>query len=200
VLVGVVSGALLGACILGVVARNSALNGSDAASPVPADRTDERSRADAPVSPGATLSPTGVPPSPVVDQSLDSATRFAYEWFSALNDAVSSGNTVRLDAMSAAGCVACARARKVVQDAYRGGGTLRGGTYELRSVRADSFWSPSHPILQVVFDRSPRSSYSAAATLRSTLASATFATCQLVLTWEPEGWRVREVLARTSIA
>jgi hypothetical protein len=137
--------------------------------------------------------------SPVADQSLASATQFVSAWFDALNQAVSSGNTSRLDAASAEGCVACARARQLVQDAYRDGGTLRGGVYQVRSVRADSFWSPSHQVIEVVFDRSPRSGLTAAGTVRSTLASATFATCDVVLERDPHGWRVRELLARTSI-
>ncbi len=200
-MVGAVSGAVLGAFILGAAVRYSALHGSGVASPGPAGhQTDGRSRAEAPVSPGATLTSTEVPPTRVGDQSLASATQFVSEWFRALNRAVSSGDTSRLAAMSAKGCVACARAQQVVQEAYRGGGTLRGGTYEVRSVGADSFWSPSHPVVQVVFDRSPRTSVTAAATVRSTLPGTTFATCQLVLTWDPHGWRVREVLARTSIA
>jgi Protein kinase domain len=195
---GVVSGAVLVACMLGVVARNSGLTGDGVATPVPAGQpADGKNRARTPVGPGTAQPSRPVPPG---DQSLAGATRFASEWFSALNEAVSSGNTSRLDARSAAGCAACARARQVVRDARSDGGTLRGGTYAVRSVRADSFWSASHPVLQVVFDRSPRSSLTAAGAVRSALPGATFATCQMVLTWGPQGWRVREVLAGTSIA
>jgi hypothetical protein len=195
VMVGVVSGALLMAGILGVVVRNLVLSGSSGASPAVSDYpTEVGSRVPAPADPGVSPTSTVVARSPVVDQSLAGATQFVSEWFGALNQAVSSGNTSRLDAVSAEGCVACVRARQVVQDAYRGGGSLRGGVYQVRSVRADSFWSPSHRVLQVVFDRSPRSSLTAAGTVRSTMASATFATCELVLEWEPHGWRVHELL------
>jgi hypothetical protein len=198
-MVGVVSAALLGACVVAVIARNSTQGGNDHALPRQAGQATDRSQAQDPVSPRAALSSAAVPGSGAADQSSAAATRFVFDWFGALNRAVSSGDTAQLDAMSAAGCSACARARQVVREAYRDGGTLRGGLYEVRSAKPDSFWGPSHRVVHVVFDRSPRVSVSAGGTERFRLASATFATCQLVLDWKPHGWQVREVLATAPI-
>lgn len=155
-------------------------------------------------SPGASsaaLEPVAAPTAPpslaasATPESLDGATAFVYHWFATLNYAVSTGDVAAFQAASSPQCRACADAGTVIRDGYRDRASLRGGTYTVRTVSADDFWSLEAPSLRIVFDRSPRSAIGPDGSLVEVVPGGSFLTCQIVLERADGAWRVREVLS-----
>jgi len=67
---------------------------------------------------------------------------------------------------------------------------MRGGSYTIRDVGTDGFFTVEHPALTTVFDRSPRSTVAGAGTELGQLSGITFATCRVILERNGSGWRV----------
>ncbi|HLT09726.1 MAG TPA: DUF6318 family protein [Micromonosporaceae bacterium] len=149
----------------------------------------------------AALEPIAAPSAPpslaasATPESLEGATAFVYHWFAALNYAVSTGDVTAFQAASSPQCRACADAGTVIRDGYRDRASLRGGTYTVRTVSADDFWSLEAPTLRIVFDRSPRSAIGPDGSLVEVVPGGSFLTCQVVLERADGAWRVREVLS-----
>jgi hypothetical protein len=76
---------------------------------------------------------------------------------------------------------------------------LRGGAYAVRAARTDDFWNPERAVVQVVFDRSPRTTVAPGGQAGVELPGATFVTCQVVLTHSGNTWLVREVLSNVQL-
>jgi serine/threonine-protein kinase len=138
------------------------------------------------------------PPSAATAATVDGATAFVKYWFDALNYAVSTGNTASVDAASGPDCETCAAASKAIKDAYQNGGALRGGGYTIRQITTDNFFNVAEPDIDIVFDRSPRSTVTATGQQITVLPGTTFATAQLLLERSDNKWRMRSVLSSAS--
>jgi hypothetical protein len=138
------------------------------------------------------------PPSAATAATRDGATAFVKYWFDALNYAVSTGNTASVDAASGPDCEACAAASKAIKDAYQNGSALRGGGYTIRQITTDNFFTVSEPKIDVVFDRSPRSTVTATGQQITILPGTTFATAQVLLERSDNKWRMRSLLSSAS--
>jgi len=139
------------------------------------------------------------PPASAAPQTLDGAIAFVNHWFEALTYAVVTGDTVALDMASSPQCRACADAARLIRDGYRGGASLRGGGYAVRTVAEDDFWTVERPALRVVFDRSPRSAVDADGQLRDVFDGGSFLTCEVLLERAEGRWRLLELLSPSSI-
>ncbi len=153
----------------------------DTPSPLPASRVAT-----------STSGPPSVP-ADAKDASAAGATSFVKYWFSALTYASTTGNTAPFQAASAPDCQACTAALQTIRTAWQNGGRLRGGEFTVRSASTDGFFTVDHPLVGVVFDRSPRSTLDSTGTERNSLAGATFASCRLVLVRTTNGWLIRAV-------
>jgi hypothetical protein len=120
----------------------------------------------------------------------DGAQAFVRYWFDVLNFATATGDTAPLDTASSPACTTCVGASTAIRAVYAGGGVIRGGQCTVRGVTTDDFFNGQRPILNVVFDRSPRSTTAAPA---GPTAGASFATAQVVLDRAGTGWRVLAV-------
>ena len=101
--------------------------------------------------------PAPAPPGSAAPATREGATTFVYFWFETLDAAIRTGDTSILEAASSPSCHACRDAIQRIRDGYRDGGVLRGGSYSVRVVNADDFFSADRPAVRAVFDRSPRS-------------------------------------------
>jgi serine/threonine-protein kinase len=143
----------------------------------------------------ATLPAPPQVPRSASSETADGAGITGRYWFDTLNYAVGTGNIGALQAASDPVCDACTAIEKAVSDAYRAGGSMRGGQYVVRSMNLDSFFNLQRASLRVVFDRSPRTTVDATGRERAALAEATFAPCQIVLNFAGGQWRVLAVQA-----
>jgi hypothetical protein len=144
--------------------------------------------------------PATAPPGSAAPATREGATTFVYFWFETLDAAVRTGDTTILDAASSPSCQACRGAIQVIRDGYREGGTLRGGSYSVRVVNADDFFSVDRPEMRAVFDRSPRSAVDAGGQQHDVFPGGTFLTCQVVLERADGRWRVLEIFSPAGIA
>jgi hypothetical protein len=133
------------------------------------------------------------PPRAAASQSADGARIAGGFWFDALNYAVATGNTAALTATSDPACDACTALRNAITDAYRAGGSMRGGQYTVRSMSLDAFFDLQRATFRVVFDRGPRTTLDATGLSRTALAPATFAPCQIILGFADGQWHVLAV-------
>jgi hypothetical protein len=101
-------------------------------------------------------------------------------WFDVLNFAVGAVSSGQLRAISGPSCDACTAIENTITDAYRGGGSMRGGQYVVRSRNLDSFFILQGAIVWVVFDRSPRTMVDAEGSVSAALSQATFAPCRII--------------------
>src|SRR5262245_3492350 len=159
-IVAVAAGAVIAVGSASVLARGDDTTANDTTPPAGASARPGSNLAtgttDTPVpsSGGSPLAPVDAPP------AVASATTFAHDWFGALNTAVTTGDATRLTTMSSPGCQACQQAASVVTAAYASGGSFRGGTYVVRAVDVDNFFTADLASVHVVFDRTPRSAVS----------------------------------------
>jgi serine/threonine protein kinase, bacterial len=138
----------------------------------------------------------GLAPPPTAGPATpEGAAAFTTYWFDALSHAISTGNAGPLQDASTPDCEQCNAAVKIARDAYRDGGSLRGGAYLIRQTVADAFWNPDQPRLGVIFDRSPRSTVRADGSLTAVLPGASFARVEVVLNRIGGRWQMRQVLA-----
>jgi hypothetical protein len=152
----------------------------DPPSPLPASRA------------SSTSGPPTVPPD-AKDASATGAASFVKYWFSTLTYASTTGNAAPFQAASAPDCQACTAALQTIRTAWQSGGRLRGGEFTVRTASTDGFFTVDHPLVGVVFDRSPRSTLDSTGTEQSSLPGATFASCRLVLERTGGGWLIRAV-------
>jgi hypothetical protein len=136
---------------------------------------------------GLSPPPTAVPATP------EGAASFTTYWFDALSYAVKTGSTEALQAASTPDCDECNIAIRVVQDAYRDGGSLRGGTYLVRQITADAFWNADKPQLGVIFDRSPRSTIRRDGSITGVLPVEAVTRADIILSRVGDRWMMREV-------
>jgi serine/threonine-protein kinase len=134
------------------------------------------------------------PPAAVSSTSVDGATAFVKYWFDALNYAVSTGNTAPVEAVSSPDCETCAAATKAIKNEYQSGGKLRGGEYSIRQITTDNFFTVAEPDIDIVFDRSPRSTVTATGQQITVLPGTAFATAQILLDRSGNKWRMRSLL------
>jgi hypothetical protein len=132
-------------------------------------------------------------PAGAATETADGASVAGQYWFEALSYAVGTGNTAALRSTSDPACDACTAVENAIANAYRAGGSLRGGQYVVRSINLDSFFNLQRATFRVVFDRGPRATLDAAGRERASLAQATFAPCQIILGFAGGQWRVLAV-------
>jgi serine/threonine protein kinase len=125
--------------------------------------------------------------------NVDGAKAFAQYWFATLSYAVATGKTDPLVRASSPNCAVCKTALDNVHNGYSNGRKIRGGTYTVRIVTTDSFFSLEQPKVTVVFDRVPRSTVSSTGQQIETLPGTTFANVVVLLERTADNWRVREV-------
>jgi hypothetical protein len=118
------------------------------------------------------------------------AAAFVKYWFATLSYAAASGDTAPFQTASAPGCQACADAVQAIRSGWQNGRQMRGGSYTIRNVSADGFFTVEHPALTTVFDRSPRSTLAGTGTELETLPGVMFATCRVLLERAGADWRV----------
>jgi hypothetical protein len=151
--------------------------------------------------PNAGPSPTAAPPTSVASvgpslsaaatqRTRDGGREFVSYWFEALNYAVRTGDVSGLDATSSPDCAQCQAAIDGIRRTYADGGTFEGGSYLVHSVVATEFPDNGQPSLDVVFDRSPRSTLDSHRGVRDTLPTLSFAVCRVLLDWAGGRWRV----------
>jgi len=121
-------------------------------------------------------------------------------WFEALNYAVRTGEVTGLEQVSDRKCVECQRALLSIRDNYAEGGSLRGGSYTVRSVVPTGLTTGDQLTLDVVFDRSPRSSLGADGDAQDSLAGASFVVTRALLEWTGKEWRLVTLAAAGPIA
>jgi hypothetical protein len=169
-----------------------------AASATPQARTSKATGAVSadPSASSGTGSPLALVDEPAV---VASATTFAHDWFGALNLAVSTGDTSPLAAASSPACLACQEAAAIVAATYSDGGALRGGTYVVRDIDVDNFFTTDLASLHVVFDRAPRSAVNPTGEVVEVLPGAAFLTGHVILERVNGGWRTREIQAANRI-
>ncbi len=134
------------------------------------------------------------PPAVVSSTSVDGATAFVKYWFDTLNYALTTGNTAPVEAVSSPDCETCATVTKAIKDGYQSGGRLRGGEYTIRQITTDNFFTVAEPDVDIVFDRSPRSTVTATGQQVTVLPGTTFATAQILLERSGNKWRIRSLL------
>ncbi len=144
--------------------------------------------------------PADAPPGSAAPATREGATTFVYFWFETLDAAVRTGDTSVLEAASSPSCQACRDAIQVIRDGYRDGRVLRGGSYSVRVVNADDFFSADRPAVRAVFDRGPRSAVDADGQQHDVFPGGTFLTCQVLLERANGRWRVLEVFSPGGIA
>jgi serine/threonine protein kinase len=140
------------------------------------------------------------PPGSASPATAEGATTFVHFWFETLDVAVRTGDTSILEAASSPSCDACRDVIQVIRDGYREGGVLRGGSYSVRVVNADDFFSADRPAVRAVFDRSPRSAVDADGQQHDVFPGGTFLTCQVLLERANGHWRVLEIFSPGGIA
>ncbi len=138
-------------------------------------------------------------PAAANERSSAGATAFVTYWFQSLSHAVRTGDVAAVSAASSPGCDECQGAMTTVRESYENGGSLRGGDYLLRSQIVSGFPAGNQPTVDVVFDRSPRSTLDADGNIRGALPGASFVVCAVVLEWAGR-WRMRAITSSTPIA
>jgi eukaryotic-like serine/threonine-protein kinase len=181
-----VAGAAVLVVAAGVTAVLATRDGDDEAAPPPPTSTGDISRS----------SQSGLAPPPTAGPAtVEGAAAFTTYWFDALSHAIGTGTTGPLQDVSTPDCDQCNAAIRLARDAYRDGGSLRGGSYLVHQTIADAFWNPDQPRLGVIFDRSPRSTVRADGSLTAVLPPAAFARVEVVLSRVGGRWQMRQVLA-----
>jgi hypothetical protein len=71
---------------------------------------------------------------------------------------------------------------------WQDGKQTRGGSYTVRDVGTDGFYTVGHPALTTVFDRSTRSTVAGPGTELAQLPGITFATCRVILERNGSDW------------
>jgi serine/threonine-protein kinase len=130
----------------------------------------------------------------------DGASGFVRYWFAALSYATASGDTGPFQTASSPDCAACSAAIQSIQAGWQGRKQIRGGSYTVRDVSTDGFFTVEHPALMTVFDRSPRSTVAAAGTELGQLPGVTFGTCRVFLERNGSDWRVLSAQSDQSLA
>lgn len=149
-----------------------------------------------PSSPPASPSPSATRPALSALARQDTAAgahEFARYWFRTLSYATLTGDVAPITAASDPACTACQSAINDITVSYADGGSMSGGVFTVQSVTTDEFSKSDHPAINVVVDRSPRSSLSPFGEPRASLPGASFLPCQLLLTRTASGWIVRSV-------
>jgi serine/threonine protein kinase len=178
-------GAAVAVLVAGAVAAVAALRPESSDDPAAAtsDPTSVADRATAPALPSTAASP-----------SQEAGGEFVRYWFAALTYGVQTGDVEDLTLASSPDCQDCQRAIGTIEETYRSGGALRGGTYVVRNVSTTSLWSAERPVYDATVDRSARTEVDAGGEAGATLPALSFANCVVVLEWTDGGrWRVREV-------
>jgi hypothetical protein len=138
--------------------------------------------------PVAATLPTGA-----TTHNHDGGADFVRYWFAALNHAQQTGDTTDIAKATGPGCETCQSALTSIQNTYRGGGTLRGGTYLVRRVSTNRLWSLERPIYEATFDRNPRVIVDRAGREKPDLPEMAFAVCVVVLEWTGDRWRILDL-------
>jgi hypothetical protein len=133
-------------------------------------------------------------------QTAEGGAAFMRFWFATLDHAVRTGRITGLDEISDSACVECQRALLSIRDSYADGGSLRGGAYTVRSVVPVGLAAGQNSTLDVVFDRSPRSSLGPDGQPRGSLAGVSFVVSRVLLAWDGDGWRLLTLAASGPIA
>jgi hypothetical protein len=122
-------------------------------------------------------------------------------WFATLDYAVRTGQVTGLEEISDSACVECQRALLSIRESYAAGGSLRGGAYTVRSVVPVGLAAgEQNSTLDVVFDRSPRSSVGQDGQPRGSLAGVSFVVSRVLLAWDGDGWKLLTLAASGPIA
>lgn len=144
-----------------------------------------------PAPPPAVPAPSALPIT--TERSREGAQEFVKYWFAALNFALATGDVAPLSGASSPTCAACVDAAASIRNSYADGGSLRGGTYTLRSVQTEEFSLDDRPLLSTFFDRSARSGLGPSGQLTESIPAASFIPCQVSIEWTGTGWRTLTV-------
>lgn len=118
---------------------------------------------------------------------------FVRYWFTLLNHAQSSGDTVTLRETAGPACRECDQVVRAIETAYNAGGSMRGGVYAVRNVATNGLFTLDSPIYEVTVDRSPRATLDRTGVERDSLDGLTVVNCMVSLDWTDDRWRVAGV-------
>lgn len=130
----------------------------------------------------------------------DGGIEFVKYWFAALTYAARTGDTATLAEATSPDCENCQATMSTIRSAYDAGGRTLGGEYLVRGVTTDSFFTLAHPVFGTNIDRTAQVTVDRNGTERNVAPTLSFASCQIILEWTDNRWRVLEVPVKTCLS